>query len=160
MKNKCFSVRWPPALSQWNWLEKQTPEHPEGKLHLARLDVSGSVLGERTHVDCSFTDAATTQVEERALRARVDGHAAQLRVKDKLCDYPRSKNPHEGMVPFVIEALGRPSEDAVRFLRTLAPTEPRQRARVLPEVWRRISLITQRRLAELYLSAERPRPPR
>ena len=64
------------------------------------------------------------------------------------------------MVPFVIEALGRPSEDAVAFLRSLAPTEPRQRALVLTEVWRRISLITQRRLAELYLSAERPRPPR
>ena len=63
-------------------------------------------------------------------------------------------------MPFVIEALGRPSTEAVALLRALASSDPIERSTQLSEAWREVSVITQTRLAELYLSAERPRPPR
>jgi hypothetical protein len=81
-------------------------------------------------------------------------------VSDKYTRYPPDKNPGEAMVPFIFEALGRPSIEAMAFLRSLAPTDPSRRAVVLGKAWREISIIIQTRLAELYLSAERPRPPR
>ena len=104
--------------------------------------------------------AAQTKADLLAERAREDGRAALRKVQEKLQTYPGHKNPGESLVPFVFEALGRPSDDAVAFLRALAPTEPRARALVLRRAWREISMIIQTRLAELYLSAELPRLPR
>ena len=65
-------------------------------------------------------------------------------------------------MPFVVEALGRPSADAAAFLRAVArasgPREPR--AAVLDRAWRRLSVLVQTRLAETLLAAELPRAPR
>jgi len=149
------------VVPKWNYRKKPTVEHPEGKLVEAQLDVSFPWYGVRTHVDVAITTAATSaRGDVLSARAREDGHAARAKVIDKLRTYPPDKNPGETLVPFVFEALGRPSEEAVAFLRALAPTDPRHRAVWLSRAWTQASNIIQTRLAELYLSAELPRPPR
>ncbi len=160
------------------WVQEQTGEptdkeqlvsawhkrRQDGSLKLAQLDVSCSVHGQRTHVDLAFTTAASLKARhdarERAARASEDGRAASQTVRDKRIRYPPGDNPGEALVPFVLEALGRPSDEAAAFLRAVAPTDPTQRAVVLARAWQALSIITQTRLAELYISAERPRPPR
>ena len=108
----------------------------------------------------SFTSAATTVADECAERARTDGRAAARYVAAKRRRYPPGDNPGEALVPFIIEALGRPSEEAVAFLRALAPHGPSTRTTVLASAWQAISILTQTRLAELHISAELPRPQR
>jgi len=144
----------------WNKRRKPTPEHPEGKLVLAKLDVSCMVNARRTHVDVAIPSAATLSPgTERTARAAEDGRAAAQMVRDKRERYPPDKNPGEGLVAFVVESLGRPSAEAAAFLRALAPTDPAQRAVVLRAAWQALSIIIQTRLAELHISAERPRLP-
>ena len=147
------------AVAKWN--RRKRNRAGEWVVEEARLDVSFPWHATRTHVDVAFATAATTETG-RTLRdrAQVDGSAAQEKVHLKMGRYPPDSNPGEVLVPFVVEALGRPSDEAVAFLRAVAPTEPRRRAVVLGQAWRDISIITQTRLAELYLSAERPRAPR
>jgi hypothetical protein len=131
---------------------------------MAQLDVSCTVHAQRTHVDLAFTTALSEKARhdgrERAARANDDGRAASQSVRDKRARYPPGDNPGEALVPFVLEALGRPSPEAAAFLRAVAPVDRAQRAVVLARAWQALSIITQTRLAELYISAERPRPPR
>lgn len=128
------------------------------KKKVARLDI-GAFLGvQRTWIDVGFTCPRTSQAEERRYRAQDDGRAAGQYVNAKRRRYPVDANPDEPLVPFIIEAFGRPAPEAVAFLRTVAPVDPVLRAQVLPAAWQSISMLTQMRLAELYISAERPRP--
>ena len=147
-------------MPAWNKRKRPTVEFPEGQLVLAKLDVSCVAHGRRTHVDVAITTAATrTPGSERTARAEESGRAAAQMVRDKRERYPPDANPGEGLVPFVVEAMGRPSAEAVAFLRSLAPSDPAQRAVVLRSAWQGLSILTQTRLAELHISAERPRPP-
>ncbi len=144
----------------WNKQLKPTAEFPDGQLVLAKLDVSCMVYGRRTHVDVAIPTAATRFPGiERTARADECGRAAAQKVRDKRERYPPDKNPGEGLVAFVVEALGRPSAEVAAFLRALAPTDPAQRAVVLRSAWQALSILIQTRLAELYISAERPRLP-
>jgi hypothetical protein len=144
----------------WNKRLKPTADCPDGKLVLAKLDVSTVAHGRRTHIDVAIPTAMTRSPGiERTARADEDGRAAAQMVRDKRERYPPDANPGEGLVAFVVEALGRPSAEAVAFLRALAPTDPAQRAVVLRSAWQAISIIINTRLAELHISAERPRPP-
>jgi hypothetical protein len=144
----------------WNQRLRPTDAHPEGQVRLARLDVSCTVHGQRTHIDVAIATAASrTADSERAARADEDGRAASQTVRAKQQRYPPNANPGEPLVPFVMEALGRPSDTAAAFLRALAPADKAQRAAVLAKAWQALSIIVQTRLAELYISAERPRPP-
>ena len=147
-------------VPKWDKHLPPSAEFPEGRVKMAQLDVSGFILGQRTHLDVGFTNAATDNDEERIMRAQQDGRAARHYVDGKRSRYPAGDNPGEPMVPFIIEALGRPSLEAIAFLRSVAPSAPAQRAVVLASAWQTISIITQTRLAELYISAERSRPPR
>ena len=67
------------------------------------------------------------------------------------------KNPHAELIPFVVEARGRLGSEVLSFLRQHAPEEEPLRSAVLARATREISIITQRGLAALLLSAE-PRP--
>jgi len=123
----------------------------------ARLDLSFPWSGVRTYIDVAYTNAASDCPTRRSKRAEADGIAAIEKVGKKLSTYPPEKNPDAQLVPFVIEALGRPSAEAVAFLRAIVPTEASERSVLLSQAWRQISIISQTRLAELYLSAERTR---
>jgi hypothetical protein len=146
------------VVAAWNKVEPPSPAYPEGRIKLARLDVSAFVAGLRTHVDVGYRTAATDNVEERVHRAGEDGRAASCYVAEKRRTYPPQDNPGEALVPFIIEALGRPSMEAATFLRAVAPAAPSKRAGVLAAAWQSISIITQTRLAEMLISAELPRP--
>ena len=61
------------------------------------------------------------------------------------------------LTPFVVEARGRLGSEVLSFLRQHAPEEEPLRSAVLARATREISIITQRGLAALLLSAE-PRP--
>ena len=61
--------------------------------------------------------------------------------------------PGPDLVPFAVEALGRPGRDAVAFLRSLAPPDPETRSVVLGAAWQALSVALQVGNAELLLSA-------
>ena len=154
-----------PALPEqivdaWTRHEAPSPKHPEGRILLARLDVAAFVAGRRTYIDVGYRSAATSNIEECQLRARTDGRAAAQYVNEKRRRYPPADNPGVGLVPFIIESLGRPSREAVAFLRALAPADPAKRAIVLAQAWQAISINTQTRLAEALISAELAQPPK
>jgi len=142
----------------WHKAEPPSAEHPEGRTLLARLDVAAWVQGRRTYIDVGFRCASTATEDELLRRAQSDGHAAQDYADAKRRRYPPHLNPGEALVPFIVEALGRPSEEAVSFLRSVAPRDAATRSAALGAIWQRISVITQSRVAELLLSAECPRP--
>jgi hypothetical protein len=147
------------VVAAWNKVEPPSPKFPQGRLLLARLDVSGFVAGRRIHIDVGYRTTATDNQEELFRRAVDDGSAASCYVTEKRRRYPPQSNPGEGLVPFIFEALGRPSREAEAFLRALAPADMSKRSSMLAEAWQSISIITQTRLAEILISAENPRPP-
>ena len=85
-------------------------------------------------------------------RDRSPAHHARLAVAPAP---PPAKNPGEGLVPFVLEALGRPSPEAEAFLRAMAPGTPGdpQRAEALRLARQYLSVTLQSRNAELLLAA-------
>ena len=89
--------------------------------------------------------------------ARTPGRAASEREEHKRKLYPAEKNPHAEFMPFVVEARGRLGSEVLPFLRQHAPEEEPLRSAVLARATREISIITQRGLAALFISAE-PRP--
>ena len=147
-------------VDAWTRHEAPSPQHPEGRIRVARLDVAAFVGGRRTYIDVGYRSAATSNAEECQLRARTDGRAAAQYVAEKRRRYPPADNPGVGLVPFIIESLGRPSREAVAFLRALAPADPAKRAMVLAQAWQAISINTQTRLAEALISAELAQPPK
>ena len=64
------------------------------------------------------------------------------------------KHPAATLFPFAVEALGRPSEEALQFLRDLAPSDPSERAVVLKVAHYRLSTFIAMRQAELLMAAE------
>ena len=58
------------------------------------------------------------------------------------------------VVVVVVVALGRPSEEALQFLRDLAPSDPAERAVVLKAAHYRLSTLIAMRQAELLMAAE------
>ena len=75
-------------------------------------------------------------------------------VTEKRRRYPPAQHPSAGLVPFVVESLGRPAHETVLLLRAAAPQDKKVRAVALHRAWRSLSYLVQLRLAELLLSAE------
>ena len=115
----------------------------------ARLDVAYTdTQGRRAYVDVSVTDAATVDQERLRRRARHDGAAALSQE-----DVKRLRYPGADLVPFVLEALGRPGESAVALLRSVAPLEKELRGPVVGAAWQTLSALLQEELAEALLTA-------
>jgi len=127
---------------------------------LARLDVVFSHEGKTSYVDVAVVNAFTTDADELPRRAQSDGRAASLEVSSKRTRYKPSLNPSCGLVPFVVEALGRPAPETAELLRSVAPSHPGLRARELGAAWQDLSCLIQGRLAEALSSAEHPSAPR
>ena len=128
----------------------------------AILDVSfyERGTGRRAHADVVIGSAKTVDAADRQLRAQMDGRKAGQSAARKRARYPPTANPGEGLVPFAIEARGRLGEDALALLRSMAPGDPRVRAKVLSQGMRFISACVQIRLAELLISAETASAPK
>ena len=65
-----------------------------------------------------------------------------------------AKSPATPMVPFVVEALGRPSPEAHGLLGAVAPADKKVRSQVLRTAKQTLSVLVQTGLVELLLSAE------
>ena len=115
----------------------------------ARLDVVFTNRhGQRVYLDVVVPTAGTTNTEMARARAKRDGAAAA-----RAADGKRVRYPGPDLVPFAVEALGRPGKDAVSFLRSLAPADPELRSAVLGSAWQALSVALQVENAELLLSA-------
>jgi hypothetical protein len=115
----------------------------------ARLDVVFTNLhGQRTYLDVVVPTAGTTNPETARSRAAKDGAAAA-----RAADGKRVRYPGPDLVPFAVEALGRPGKDAVSFLRSLAPADPELRSAALGSAWQALSVVLQMENAELLLAA-------
>jgi len=133
-------------------------QEPLLTLEQARLDVGfRDEEGSLGYVDVSYVNACSTDPATTLARAQTAGKAASEREEQKRKRYPPEKNPHAELVPFVVEARGRLGAEVLPFLRQHAPADPALRTAVLARATREISIITQRGLAALLLSAE-PRP--
>ena len=110
--------------------------------------------GRRAYADVVVTSAATTSGPTLAKRASTDGAAAADAVRYKRTKYPPAKSPHTPLVPFAVEALGRLSQEAQGLLNGVAPADPKVRSQVLRTAKQTLSVLVQKRMAELLLSAE------
>ena len=111
--------------------------------------------GRRTHADVTIGAVTTANLERRQVRNQTDGSKAAELASRKRARYNPAANPHEGFVPFAIESRGRLGDDALALMRSMAPTDPRDRSRLIARGLQGISVRVQTRLAELLLSAER-----
>ena len=68
-------------------------------------------------------------------------------------DSKRLRYPGPNLVPFVVELLGRPGEDAISVLRSFAPSDPAERSTVLGHAWQTLSVLIQNAHAEQLMSA-------
>jgi hypothetical protein len=115
----------------------------------AKLDVVFTNLhGQRVYLDVVVPTAGTTNREMARSRAERDGAAAA-----RAADGKRVRYPGPDLVPFAVEALGRPGRDAISFLRSLAPVDPELRSAALGAAWQALSVVLQTENAELLLSA-------
>ena len=124
-------------------------------LHKARLDGGFPFpKGGQGYFDVHIVDAYTTNATDRRQRSREAGAAAREGVSNKFEKYPPEKHPRATLKPFVLEALGRPSDEALDLLKTFAPTDPSERSLVLKAAGYRLSTLLAMRNAELLLTAE------
>ena len=99
------------------------------------------------YVDVSIV-TALSQDALASGAANHDGKAAEIAAKGKRKDYPLIS-----VTPFIIEDHGRFGEDAVKFLRSVAPSEPRLRSKAIRDLYQRLGALLQRRAADAVLSA-------
>ena len=89
----------------------------------------------------------------RAFAAK-PGSAAEAGERDKRRRYKPEHNPRAALVPFVVEALGRPGPQAMQLLRAMAPQDPTVRGLELTRAWAELSTLIQVRRANLLLASE------
>ena len=140
------------------WRDGVEVVEPVMELLHAVLDVAfrddDGTLG---YVDVAYTNACSEDAAATLRAARTAGKSASEREEHKRKRYPPAANPYAELVPFVVEARGRLGAAVLPFLRQHAPAEEPLRSAVMARATREISIITQKGLAALLLSAE-PRP--
>ena len=98
--------------------------------------------------------ADSANLQDVIARGHEDGAAAKQAVNRKRLKYPPSKHPRAIFTPFVVESLGRPSDEAIQFLKSMAPVDSTERAVVLQAAQHHLSTLIAQRQAELLLTAE------
>ena len=122
----------------------------DGSFVRARLDVVFQDTNARTtYADVAIVAAFTVCLSTRRARAARNGAAAATAEDGK-----RLRYPGPSLVPFVVELLGRPGDDATSLLRSFAPGDPLERSCVLGAAWQTLSVLIQTAHAEQLLSAE------
>ena len=124
-----------------------------GRLEEARLDLAtrDPALGNPIFVDWSVTCEYSTNEPRRAARSRNDGLAAAQQVAVKRARYPPSGGE---LAPLVFETGGRPSDEALAFMRCYGhDLSEGERAEALGDLWRGLSRTLQVGNADMVLSA-------
>ena len=141
-------------VPEWD-RQRTDPRSGETVWERAVLDVRFfDSQGNLTYADVAVVSAGTLSPDTLRQRAERPGRAAADMVTEKRRRYPPAQHPSAGLVPFVVESLGRPAQETVLLLRAAAPQDKKVRAVVLHRAWRSLSYLVQLRLAELLLSAE------
>ena len=98
-------------MEAWDRVDPNTGELEEARLDVATRD---NVNGRPVYVDWSVTCEHSEYEPRRRARCNKDGLAATNMVDEK-----RDRYPPEGgeLVPMVFETNGRPSDEAVAFVR-------------------------------------------
>jgi hypothetical protein len=134
----------------WDRFDARTGELEEARLDVATRDAT---TGNPIFVDWSITCEHSNYEPRRRARSNKDGLAATQMVSEKRSRYPPD---HGELAPLVFESGGRPSDEAVAFIRGyghgLAPAE---KTDALSTVWRHLSRTLQTGNAEMLLSAIR-----
>ena len=129
--------------------DRQVRANGTDTIEHAKLDVVfTNSHGQRTYLDVVVPTAGSTNPETVRARAARDG-AAAARAEDG----KRVRYPGPDLVPFAVEALGRPGKDAIAFLRSLAPADPELRSAALGSAWQALSVVLQTANADLVLAA-------
>jgi hypothetical protein len=114
----------------------------------AVLDITYAIGGRRVYVDVAVVTVMTADGCRRRARASRDGAAASAEEDDK-----RRRYPGPELRPFVLEAHGRLGDDAMAFLRELAPPDLADRSAFISGALQELSVILQTANAELLLQA-------
>jgi hypothetical protein len=104
--------------------------------------------GRRVYVDVAVVTVMTTDGCRRGARAARDGAAAAAEEDDK-----RRRYPGPVVRPFVLEAHGRLGEDAMAFLRELAPQDASERSAFIGGALQELSVFLRTANAELLLQS-------
>jgi hypothetical protein len=132
----------------WDRTDPTTGELEEARLDVATRDPATAQL---IFVDWSVTCEFSTYLPRRRARSNKDGLAANQAVDKKRVRYP----PEGGeLVPAVLEAGGRPSDELVAFIRSYGyGLSNAERSEVISQAWRQISRTLAIGNAEMILSA-------
>ena len=104
------------------------------------------------YVDLTVVSALSLDALASGSSAR-DGAAADAAARSKAKAYPNCN-----VTPFVIEDHGRLGDDALRFIRTLAPVDPSDRSRAIRCVHQSLGATLQRCAADSVIAATTARP--
>ena len=136
-------------------VEMDQQGHPKRRLVRAQLDVQFyDNKGRLTYADVMVVSAQSVDLERLRAFAAKPGQAAEDGEKVKRTRYNPAANPHAGLVPFVIESLGRPGTCAMHLLRAMAPKDATSRSSELRRAWCELSTLIQIRQADLLINAE------
>ena len=117
--------------------------------HEARMDlvVHAPGIAAPFYVDLTVANALSRMALSGGSAVR-DGAAAELAARGKHRDYPCCS-----VTPFVIEDHGRIGEEALQFVRTLAPPDPADRSRAIRKLHHSLGATLQRIAADAVISA-------
>ena len=99
------------------------------------------------YVDLTVVSALSSDALSGGSAVR-DGAAAEIAAKGKRRDYPNCS-----VTPFVIEDHGRLGEDALQFVRMIAPTEPSERSTAIRRLHQSLGATLQRIAADAVIAA-------
>ena len=122
----------------------------------ARLDliVHHENLAQPALIDVTIVNSAAAEYISKGAASR-EGAAASAAEQAK-----RNKYPGIYVTPFVLEEHGHIGDSAVRFIKTIAPSDPAERSRAINDIYRRISGIIQKVSADAIMTAMRTTSPR
>ena len=124
-----------------------------GALEEARLDLAtrDAVAGSPVFIDWSITCEYSSYAPRRFARSNKDGLAATQQVAVKRARYPPAGGD---LIPLVFESGGRPSDEAVAFVRCYGHgLDDAERSAVVGDVWRQLSRVLRVGTADMVLSA-------
>ena len=120
----------------------------------ARMDLVVHVPGISSpfYIDLTVVSALTSDALSAGSAVR-NGAAAEVAARGKFRDYPNCS-----LTPFVVEDHGRLGEEALRFLRLVAPSELSERSKAIRSLHRSLGATLQRIAADAVIAATAVRP--
>ena len=117
--------------------------------HGARMDLVVQVPGIANPFYVDLTVVSALSVEALAGGSAVtEGKAAAIAGRGKVRDYPQCS-----VTPFPVEDHGRLGEDALRFIRIVAPVDPGDRSRAIRHLHQSLGATLQRCAADSVIAA-------